>query len=289
PSITSTQAFWGHADGGQPAMLLDLSIHNPLAVETRVERVSYLAIVDYVLAGQGVQTPALSISAGRDTTVPVAIPLKDAFVGEWWSGVASGRTASAVHVSGVLTLRGPGGVHELPFKWDSSGDYEILGPIADAMESCSDAAVGLCLRGTDVKWDSHDVQATLHVRNQGPEPAVIRGGGADLEFDEWVVAAGNTNRSLALAPGEEGDVILALVFSRPSMAEWWPGHVERCETTPVQVAVRLDVERPGQDQVNGTVDPASPGGDSGAQDVGKLQWRFPVDPFQTRLICGDAP
>ncbi len=288
PSITATQARWGHADG-RPAIVVDVTLQNPLAVGTTVERISHLAIVDYVLAGQGSQSLALAVPARRDTIVPVTIPLKDAFVGEWWSSIATGRTSAALHVSGVVTLRGPDGVHELPFKWDSSGEYDVLGPVSDAMQGCDDGGMGLCLAETEATWDAGDLHVALHVRNQGPEAAVLRSSAAQLEFDEWVVAAGNSSLSLALAPGEEGEVVLALAFSRASMEEWWPGHVNRCEMTPVEVAVQLDVEHPAQDPGNGTLGP-SPGEESlRGPEVSTLQWRFVGEPFQTTFICGGAP
>jgi LEA14-like dessication related protein len=277
PTVTAVDATWQPEK--EQEMLLELQVHNPSSLASRVSAVSYKAEVEGRLVDSAVARPvdggsALVIDGKGDAPVRLPIDLPDDFVLTWWPAYMADGEKADLRIQGTLAIRRDDGSRDVPFEWRSTWQGDLAGQLSDAVANCSPSETDLCLEEGHFFWKEGALHADLGFRNPGSDPIAIRNTTIALLFGDRAVVSGDVDVAQQVRAKGDATVGLALTFSPTAMEAWWPDHLARCERTPV--TLRMDL------QVEGVDDPAD---GEPAGNITTLQWTFAASTFQTRFVC----
>jgi LEA14-like dessication related protein len=245
-----------------------MTLHNPAPDAARPASISYEADVDgqTMDRAEGRALTGAPIPARGDGTVAAAVTLPKDFATTWWAASMQGDETTTLRIHGTLSLRRSDGPHDVPFEWRSTWSGTLAKSLSAAVANCSGSG-DLCLEQSQFTWAAGRLQAVLVLRNPTPQAVAVGNASVALRLSDHAVVAGNVDLARTIQPGSDAAVSLDLGVQPPGVQAWWPGHVARCETTPVSFAVSLQ-ERP-----------------SGSKGVTTLQWTFPAPAFRTRFVC----
>jgi LEA14-like dessication related protein len=274
PTVSGVEATWRPE---RQEMVLDLQVHNPSSLETRVSAVSYQAQVEGDLVDSAVARPVSGVllPSKDDGSVQVAVALPDGFVLDWWPTYMADAEAAELRIQGELRVVRDDGDRDVPFEWRSSWQGSLASGLTEAVANCGAGETDLCLKASRFFWKEGALHADLEFHNPGADAVALRNTTLQLLFADRAVVAGDVDVAQRIAAGGDEEIGLALTFSPAAMEAWWPEHLSRCERTPVAFRMALQVESL----------PAGDGAEEPAPDIANLQWTFPAPAFQTRFVC----
>ena len=262
-SVRSTKVAWDPSAPGRD-LEVEVVLRNQGAAGS-LTQVAYRATLDGQPLAAATGNPPATLGAGLDTPVRFTIPLPGEFAARWLRATQDGDT-DTLRVDGTLSVRTAAADQRLPFQWSTSAASKLLDHLSDAPQDCPGAPAPLCLKSIDAGPKPGGLQVRLDLRNDQADPLVVRNGTYRLVFEDVTVAQGSLRGIVGVEPGETAELAALLAVDEEALAQWWIGHVGRCESSRLALAVHLDVE---------TVE-------TGASAV---DWEILAAPLQTGLLC----
>ena len=266
-SVRSTKVAWDENAPGQ-ALEVEVLLRNQGAAGS-VTQVAYRATLDGQPLAAATATPPVTLAAGLDTPVRFTIGLPGEFAARWLRATQDGD-ADTLRVDGTLSVRTAAADQRLPYAWSTTAASKLLDHLSDAPQECPGAPAPLCLKALAAVPKPGGIQVRLDLRNDQADPLIVRNGTYRLVFEDMAVAEGTLSGSVDVEPGDTAELTALLDVDDDALAQWWVGHVGRCESSRLALTVHLDVE---------TVE-------SGASAV---DWEILAAPLQTGLLCRGSP
>ena len=266
--VESTDARWGATDAAGTRVHVEMLLENEGTAAT-VTQVAYRATVDGSLMAAATEDPPVALPAESTSPMRFTVLLPPDFASAWFSAYRSHDEAATLRIDGTIAVRMASGDHRVPFSWENSWRGELLERLADGPQECPGPPAPMCLAELQADWKGNGLATTVVVRNDRAEPLIVRNGTFRLVFEDVTVATGRLDGTLEIPSGEKAELDAILSFDPGAMAQWWIGHVERCETSRLSFNVGLEIE--GVDASTSQVD-----------------WDILAAPYRTGFICGSA-
>lgn len=264
-TIDSVEAAWDPSDAQGTAIDVEVMVHNAGAAGA-VTQVAYRTTLDGQVVAAASQDPPTSIPAGADAPVRFTVELPPDFAARWLAAYQAHGEASTLRIDGTIVVRMAAGDHSLPFEWKSAWKGQLLDRLSASPQDCPGPPAPLCLESLDTAFRSGDLQVTLALRNDQSDPLLVRNGTFRLVFEDTTVATGRLGESLEISPGGEADIPVRVAFDDGALAQWWAGHVARCEDSRLSLNIGLEVETAGT-------------------GPSLVDWDILAAPFHTGFLC----
>lgn len=264
-TVESVEADWDPESPAGTAIDVKLMVHNAGAAGA-ITQLAYRATLDGQIVAASSQDPPTSIPAGADAPIRFTVGLPPDFAARWLAAYQSHDEASTLRIDGTVVVRMAAADHSLPFEWKSSWKGALLDRLSASPQDCPGPPAPLCLESLGTAFKSGDLQATLALRNDQNDPLLVRNGTFRLVFEDVTVATGRLGEGLEISPGGEADIPVRLVFDDGALAQWWGGHVARCEDSRLSLNIGLEVQTAGA-------------------DPSVVDWDILAAPFHTGFLC----
>lgn len=267
-AIKSVDAQWDPASQQGTAIDVEVMLHNEGAAAA-ITQVAYRVMLDDQLMAAASEDPPTAIPAGADAPVRFTVELPPDFAARWLVAYQEHGESSTLRIDGTIVVRTAAADHRLPFDWKSTWKGALLDRLEASPQDCPGPPAPLCLESLDTAFKAGGLQTTVSLRNDQSDPLLVRNGTFRLVFQDVTVARGTIEEGLEISPGSDADIPVRLSFDDEALAQWWAGHVGRCEDSRLSLNIGLEVE---------TV--------SAGPSV--VDWDILAAPFHTGFLCRSA-
>lgn len=248
---------------GNAGIILQMTIANGGSASARVTSATYSATSNGVTFDESTEAIEATIAPRRNGTVLVHVRVPTSAVALWWPAYASADELSGLRLQGELRVFDAAGEHQLPFAWSSQWQGALASGLDRAAFACRPGDP-VCVPDVAASWSGADLRAELVVVPNEDTLAMVTAGRLDLHLADHLIA------SSELRPLQSnGALAAALAGDTAALAMWLPDHVERCESSPLEWRLTLDITR----------------SDGTPQTV---TWSI-RGTFQTHWLCGVSP
>jgi LEA14-like dessication related protein len=244
PSVTGVDNEFGPVDGNETVVYTDLVVENPNPVGASLNGLS----VDYTVSMNDVRVASgekEGVSVGADRSrLPFETTMRNDRIPAWWvTHVRNGESSkvvvdAAIHSS--LLDRSTTIPQQQTVETDIIGQFRSTEdrPVDADHPLVSDPV--LIVRETDARWgnvtnETTPIEMEFVVYNPKATPYVITEVGYEITMNEVDVGNGSTEREYVI-PGEEQRTVRAeTAIDNGRLDEWWVSHLERNQTTDLQI------------------------------------------------------
>lgn len=269
-TVRDATADWDASSTDGTDLVVAVVVHND-GESAFITQAAYRVMLDDQLLAAATTEPKATVPPGMDGTVRLHVDLPPDFSRRWFDAYQHGDETVSLHVEGTLVARTAALDSRVPFTWSSTWRGHLLERLAAGAQDCPGPPAPLCLDDLDTAFRQGNLLVTLDLRNDRADPVNVRNGTFRLMFQDVAVATGRMEGDHDIAAGAHEDIPVTLTFDDAALAQWWAGHVARCEDSRLSLAVNLESE--------------AVGGDGGAELVA---WDILAAPFVTGFACGSG-
>ncbi|MES2155245.1 MAG: LEA type 2 family protein [bacterium] len=270
--VAAVQARWDTTDPAARHIVVTLVLQSNGTMPGRATAVTYEAFSHGRSIAAAKVPTGVDLAPAQQTSLWFVVPLGANFVPAWWDAYVAADESSDLSIKGLVEVADGGAGQSPPFSISNAWTGNLADTVAAAAHNCADGHAEVCLDAATASWRNGSLDVNLRLRNPGADVVVVRGIDAALDLAGNAVASGTSDTTLRIPAGGTASAHATLGFSRDAMAAWWPGHVGRCETSPVVLELIV------QETPDNATAPVPP----------PVHWTFQAHDFATHLVCQEG-
>jgi LEA14-like dessication related protein len=288
PSVVGVDNQFGPVNESTTVIESDVIINNPNPFGVQLGGLA----IDYAVEMNGIRMATggregVEIEKAGNSTIPVSTRMNNSQLPPWWaSHVENGENTSLVIDASIRS-------ELLDRTFEPRINKSVNTSIVSAFNTDEDRPIEadkpavsdpvLWLNSTSGSWgtvtnETTDIDMAFDIYNPNPSPVAITNLGYQIRMNNVTMGEGQTEKSVAIGPGQTKTVFATTVLQNTNLDEWWVTHLQNGQETRlvIEFYARVDLSDVGAgstrielDTIEHTIETDIFGNKNGSDDGGE--------------------